>query len=98
MYFNYLKSALKSLWKNRFYSGINIIGLAIGIAAVLFILLYLQYESSFDRFHENGKNIYRIDVTWQWEGREDANSTKFLAPVGPTIKADYPEVEETVNS
>ncbi|RQW03776.1 FtsX-like permease family protein [candidate division KSB1 bacterium] len=94
MYFCYIKSALKSLWKNRFYSGINIIGLAIGIAAVILILLYLQYEASFDRFHKNGKDIYRIDVTWQWEGREDASSTKFLAPVGPTIKAEYPEVED----
>ncbi|MBN1482274.1 ABC transporter permease [candidate division KSB1 bacterium] len=94
MYYNYLKSALRSLWKNRFYSGINIIGLAIGIAAVILILLYVQYESSFDRFHKNGKDIYRLDVTWQWERREAASSTRFLAPVGPTIKAEYPEVKE----
>lgn len=94
MFKNYLKLAFRNLWNNKFYSGINIIGLAIGIAAVILILLYLQYESSFDQFHKNGENIYRVLANVKWEGREEGSTTRFLAPVGPTIKADYPEVQD----
>ncbi len=53
----------------------------------------LQYEWSYDRFHEKGDSLYRISVRWTWEGRED-ESFQFLAPVGPALKSDYHQVKE----
>ena len=90
---NYLKSAFRNLWKTKFYSGMNIFGLSIGITAVVLILVYLQHEWSYDRFHKNGDSLYRISVLWNWEGRQ-FETPRFLAPVGPALKADYPQVKQ----
>jgi putative ABC transport system permease protein len=79
--------------ENKFFSGINILGLTIGIASIILISLYIQYEWSYDRFHKNGDNIYRISVLTQWEDREE-KSSDFLEPVGPSLKRDYPQVKE----
>ena len=56
---NYLTIAIRNLRKYKFYSAINILGLSIGIAAFLFILLYVQDELSYDRYHENAEQIIR---------------------------------------
>jgi putative ABC transport system permease protein len=69
MIFNYLKIACRHLWKNKIYSFINIVGLSAGIAVSILILLFVSHEYSFDRFHENGDNIYlkitRLDLDGQ---------------------------------
>ncbi|MEJ2053135.1 MAG: ABC transporter permease, partial [Calditrichaceae bacterium] len=93
MFKNYLKTAFRNLWRNRIHSGINILGLSIGIAAVIFILLYLHHEWSYDRFHQNVDNLYRISVLENWEGRE-SESQHFLPTVGPALKRDFPQVNE----
>ena len=59
MFTNYLKTALRNLWKNKGYTALNIAGLAIGMAACIVIMLFVFYEKSFDKFHT--KNIYRLD-------------------------------------
>src|ERR1700735_1995984 len=51
MFRNYFKTAWRSLWKSRFYSSLNILGLAIGLASGILILLWVQDELSFDGFH-----------------------------------------------
>ncbi|WP_234573190.1 ABC transporter permease [Rhodohalobacter sp. 614A] len=89
---NYIKIALRNLWKNRQYSFINILGLSIGIAAVVLIFIYLKFEWSYDRFHENRDHIYRVAVEENWEGRIGKFNT-FLAPVGPALKNDFRQVE-----
>src|SRR5689334_11283158 len=58
---NYFKSAWRNLAKNRFYTGINIAGLAVGLAVGIMILLWVQNELSYDSFHSNAKNIYKIN-------------------------------------
>ncbi|MCB0588041.1 MAG: ABC transporter permease, partial [Phaeodactylibacter sp.] len=62
MFRNYLKTAFRNLWKFRSYTLINILGLAIGVACVLLILLYVRSELSYDRFHENRDRIYRLTM------------------------------------
>ena len=57
MYKNYFKTALRNLWKNKGYSAINIMGLAVGMAVTLLIGLWVQHQLSFDDFHENKDNI-----------------------------------------
>ena len=54
---NYIRTALRNLMKYRFYSGINILGLATGLTCFLFILIYVKDELSFDRYHERSERI-----------------------------------------
>lgn len=58
---NYFKTAWRSLMKNKFYSAINVAGLAIGLSIGIMILLWVQNEFSYDNFHSNAKNIYKIN-------------------------------------
>jgi putative ABC transport system permease protein len=88
---NYLLIALRSFRKNNVHSFINVFGLALGIACVSFIVLYLERELSYDRFHEKAENLYRI--TW-----EDANpQTRTPHPMAQALKNDFPEVENAVS-
>ncbi|HYV55424.1 MAG TPA: ABC transporter permease, partial [Chitinophagaceae bacterium] len=57
---NYFKTALRNLLRNKIYSFINVAGLSIGLACAMLIILYVKDEVSYDRFHANGKNIYRV--------------------------------------
>ncbi len=61
MFKNYLKTAWRNLWRNKFYSVINITGLAVGLAVGIMILLWVQDEFSYDRFHVNAANIYKVN-------------------------------------
>jgi len=58
---NYIKSAWRNLWSNRFYSTINVTGLSVGLAVGIMVLLWVQNELSYDRFHKNANNIYKIN-------------------------------------
>jgi len=58
---NYLLSLYRNITRNRFYSFLNIAGLSIGIAAAIFILLYVQDELSFDKYNEKRDRIFRIE-------------------------------------
>ncbi|HET6252773.1 MAG TPA: ABC transporter permease [Puia sp.] len=92
---NYLKSAFRNLWKNKGFSAINILGLAIGLATCLLILIYVQDELSYDRWNVNADRIYRLDNDIRFGG----NSVSLAvapAPAGPAILRDYPEVEKEV--
>ena len=60
MFKNYFKTAFRNLARNKIYSFINIAGLSIGLACAMFIMLYVKDETSFDRFHKNVNNIYRV--------------------------------------
>ena len=57
---SYLNIAFRSLWKNRVYSGINVVGLAVGLAACLLITLYVADELSYDRYHERPDRLHRV--------------------------------------
>lgn len=91
MFKNYLKIAFRNLLKNKVYSLINIFGLAIGMAACFFIFQYIRFELSYDKFHVNGENIYRVPITHVRGFSQGANILNHPA-VGPAMKAEFPEV------
>ena len=61
---NYLKVALRNLLRHKGYSFINVFGLAIGMASCVLIMLYVQDELSYDRYHEKAERIYRVSRQW----------------------------------
>jgi putative ABC transport system permease protein len=92
---NLLKISIRSILKDKTYSAINIIGLTIGITCSLFLFLYILDELSYDRYHKNADNIYRIvsnikepDNAFTWAIAQ--------TPLGDELRTNYPEVENTV--
>lgn len=95
MFRNYLKTAWRNLWKNKTYSTINILGLAIGMAACIVILLFVIYEKKFDGMHS--KNIYRLCEVQKFEGMvAPQNVALSMYPMGNTLKEDFPEIKDFV--
>src|SRR5258706_13606299 len=95
MFKNLLKISLCNLYKDKAYSAINIFGLTIGITCSLFLLLYILDELSFDRYHKNADNIYRIishikepDNAFTWASTQ--------TPLAGELDDNYPEVENAV--
>ncbi len=91
MFKNYLKTAVRNLWKNKTFSFINIAGLSIGMAVSFLILLLVYNELTYDRFHENSENIFRIATKIDAEGRK-LNVPSVPAPFGLKLKELYPEI------
>ena len=92
MFRNYLKIALRNIFKYKGYSFINIVGLAGGMTCCLLIMLYVNQELSYDRFHENADRIYRVALEVNGpEGKQYWAQSMF--PLAPLFKTDYPEVE-----
>jgi putative ABC transport system permease protein len=91
MFRNYLKIAWRILRKNQLYSGLNILGLTLGVSGFLMISLFIQDELSYDRFFANSEQVYRI--TTHWGETATANYATAPPPLGPRIQADIPEVE-----
>ncbi len=89
---NHLAIAWRNLTKYKFYSTINIAGLAFGLAAFLFILLYVNDELSYDQYHPFADQTYRVDGNGKI-GDQVIQTGHSGAPVGPTMKIDFPEVE-----
>ncbi|MCK4346144.1 MAG: ABC transporter permease, partial [Bacteroidales bacterium] len=92
---NYIKIALRNLLRNKLYSILNIIGLAIGIACCILIMLYVQDELSFDRFHEKADRIYRVSTYFAIKDRI-MNFATTAHVQGSMFKEGYPEVEDYV--
>jgi len=91
MILNYLKIAWRNLLRNKTYSLINITGLALGLAACLAIGLYVQDEFSYDRFHHNFADIYRVVETQkQADGLHPVAVTP--GPLAPSLEGDFPEI------
>ncbi len=87
---NYLKLAIRHLWKNRRFSVINIIGLVLGLASCVFILLYVHKEWHYDAFHENGNDIYRVTTFETDEGTERFTANTYH-PLAPILESTFPE-------
>src|ERR1700741_3194054 len=97
MFRNNLKIGFRQLKKNKLYSSINVIGLGLGIACMLLALLYVKDEQSFDEFHSNNPNLYRVTTTLianKDDGRHTVGGTGQVQ--GPVFKAEVPEIKEYV--
>jgi len=90
---NYFKTAFRNLVKNKFYSSINIIGLAAGLATCMLILLYVLDELSYDKYNKNSARIFRVNNEIKFGGNyfDIAVSPALL---GTTMVKDFPEVEQ----
>ncbi|MCP4632785.1 MAG: FtsX-like permease family protein [candidate division Zixibacteria bacterium] len=91
MIWNYLKIALRQLVKYKSYSVINITGLAVGIACCILIFLWIEDELSYDGFHQNKDQIYRVIMNEEFSG-QSRRIWKTPAPLAPALKNDFPEI------
>jgi putative ABC transport system permease protein len=90
---NYLLLALRGIKKQVFYSAINIIGLAFGVMACLFILLYISDEINYDTFHREPEHIYRIGLQGKIGG-QGVNTASSCPPLAAALVAEIPGVEQ----
>jgi putative ABC transport system permease protein len=95
MFLNYWKIAVRNLIKQKFYSVINIFGLSLGIACCVLIFVYIGYEFSYDDYHKNADNIFRI-VSKRTISGQTSELARSPAPVGPTMVDELPEVKNAV--
>ena len=85
MFKNYFKTALRNLKRNKSYAMINVLGLAVGIAASLLIFLIIQFETSFDNFHKKKNSIYRLGTQFHnQDGIGYSDGVSF--PTGPALR------------
>jgi putative ABC transport system permease protein len=92
MFKNYFKIAFRNLWRNKGFSLINILGLAIGIATCLIIMLFVNNELGYDRFNKKADRMVRVFFQGNVQGEKMKEAT-VMSPVAQTFKADFPEVE-----
>ncbi len=97
MILHYIKIALRNLSKQKILAFINVFGLSVGIACFSLFLLYAVNEFSYDRFHKNGNEIYRV-IDW-FAGNKDrgpGGDASSYTPLGPAMKKDLPDIENFV--
>ncbi|RLC47494.1 MAG: hypothetical protein DRI23_11265 [Candidatus Cloacimonadota bacterium] len=92
MFKNYLKVAFRNLIKNKSLSVINILGLAISIAVCFLITLFILHETSYDKFHHNYEDLYRVTIKGQITGQPIEYAVS-MVPLPTALKAEFPDVE-----
>ena len=92
MFNNYWKVALRYLARHKGYTSINVLGLAVGIACCILIMLFVKSEWSFDRFHSKNERIYRAWLEEHYQG-EYFRNTVTPVPLVPVLQAGLPEAE-----
>ena len=93
---NYFKTAFRNLWRNKIFSIIKILGLSIGLTVCMLIFLYTKDEISYDQFHENKAQIFRIVQTWRFAQNPPQDMGITTAIVGETFAKEIPEVQQYV--
>src|SRR3982074_3302155 len=94
MFKNHLKIALRNLVKRKGYSFLNIFGLAIGITCCILIFQYVAYEKSYDKFQDDAGRIVRVRLDSYQKGKLAWQSATSYPAIAPTMKKDFPEVED----
>ena len=92
---NYLKIAFRNMLRHKGYSFINIAGLAIGIACCILIMLYVEDELSYDKYHEKYDRVYRLERMGIFQN-QPYHSPITAPPMGPALKNDFPEIQYAV--
>ena len=92
---NYIKTAFRSLQKNKGFTAINVLGLALGLATCLLIVFYVVDELSYDKYNVNANRIYRVNEDLKL-GDNKVQYAVCMAPLAQTLKNDFPDVENTV--
>src|SRR5687768_3600134 len=89
----YFVTACRSFVKNRVFSFINILGLSVGLTAFLLILLYVRFEFSYDDFHKNSENIYRVATKVTLQGEVINHESSTYEGIIYALKQEFPEVK-----
>ena len=98
MFFNHLKVAIRTIWRQKGLSVINFLGLSIGIACFSLFLLYAVNEFSFNRFHKSENRIYQV-VQWMQPvgSRSQVGAGTFLPmPLGPALQEELPGIAKAI--
>ncbi|MBA3647366.1 MAG: ABC transporter permease [Chitinophagales bacterium] len=92
---NYSKVALRNMLRQKGYTVLNLIGLAIGISVCMIIILFVNSELNFDNFHKKGDRIYRVVLDRRYPGRSTSYA---IIPysIGDAMKKEFPEIEQSV--
>jgi ABC-type antimicrobial peptide transport system permease subunit len=91
-----MKVTLRTIRRYKGFSFINIVGLAVGIASVVIIMLWVQYEMSFDRHHERASRIFRVAIATQPEGERPERKMVVTPPaLSPAILEEFPEISDS---
>ena len=93
MFKNYLTTAFRNILRNKLYSLVNIGGLAIGMTATILILLFVNLETSYDKWVPNAERIHRLHTTFYIPGRDTFRTTRSSGPMGKALKDTFGEVE-----
>ncbi|WP_232793764.1 ABC transporter permease [Siphonobacter sp. SORGH_AS_0500] len=95
MFQNYFKIALRNLWKSRLFTGLNMLGLSLGLTISLLLFLYIKDELVFDQYHKQAEQIYRVNLAVSFDGKQEKWAT---APniIGPTMLEKIPGVKQQV--
>ena len=93
MWRNYLTVGLRALAKHKSYAFINIAGLALGLAACLLILLYVRYETSYDRWLAESDRIFQVQATWHESGQPVSANQSSPLPLRDTIGAGFSDID-----
>ena len=92
---NYLKIALRNLLRHKAFSFINILGLALGMTCSVLTMLWVQNELSFDKFHQNGPQLYRVMANLNWGEISTGEATP--QPLAEALRKEIPEITHAVN-
>src|SRR5215210_4831712 len=97
MFKSYLKIALRNLAKHKGDTFINLLGLCVAFTCALLLFLSVYYEFSYDRFHQNGSDIYHLYFNIS-NAKETETTANMPVPLAPSLKEAYPEIKYTARS
>ena len=90
-----IRSTIRSLVKQIPYSFVNILGMTIGVASVVVMIIWIALETSYDKFHKDGERLYRVSMILRTPNK-DINDGAIYTPAGPEYKREFPVIEEMV--
>ncbi len=92
---NYLLSLVRNAVRDKFFTLLNLLGLAVGITATILIFIYIRDQVTYDKYNENYERIYRLEGDFFISEKQDLTAITQI-PLGPTLKDEYPEIVEQV--
>ncbi len=90
---NYVRSLMRNAVRDKYFTLLNMLGLAVGITAAILIFIYIQDQVNYDAHNENFERIYRLEGDFFISEKQDLTAITQI-PLGPTLKDEYPEIEE----
>ena len=91
-----IKYALRHIFRYKEYSTLNVIGLALGMASAILILLWIEHEVKTDKFHAHGDDIYQIRTIFKFSDDDISIDESVTGPLAPTIEEEVPEVKYAI--